>query len=61
MDRKDAFHGEKQHFDVVDVVAIERRARAMQAEVMAGLIRSGWNWLGNRLRRAPTGHAGHAA
>ncbi|WP_209424380.1 hypothetical protein [Pararhodobacter sp. SW119] len=57
MNRKDAFHGEIHHYDVVDVVAIERQARAMQAEVMAGLIRSGWNWLANRLRRAPAGHA----
>jgi hypothetical protein len=42
-------------FGIVDIVAVERQARAMQARVMAELLRSGWNWLNDWLRRAPGG------
>lgn len=42
-------------FDIVDVVAIERQARAMQAQAMAELMRAGWRRVNAWLRRAPAG------
>ncbi len=55
MNRNEALPQGPRQFEIVDVVAIERQARAMQAEAMAGLIRSAWRWIGTRLRRAPIG------
>jgi hypothetical protein len=40
---------------VVDVVAVERQARAMQAQMMAELARVGWRRLTGWVRRAPDG------
>jgi hypothetical protein len=42
-------------FGLVDVVAIERQARAMQAQAMAELLRGGWRRLNAWLGRAPAG------
>ena len=42
-------------FVIVDIVAVERQARAMQAQVMADLLRAGWRRLHGLLRRAPGG------
>lgn len=39
----------------VDIVAVERQARAMQAKAMAEMASGAWNWLVARLRRAPGG------
>ncbi len=39
----------------VDIVTVERQARAMQAKVLAEMLRGGWGWAMARLRRAPEG------
>lgn len=53
MDRRDnELHIE---IDVIDLVSIEREARALRARVMAEGIRAAWNWVAARLRRNPEG------
>ena len=42
-------------YGIVDIVAVERQARAMQAQVMAELLRAGWRRMNGLLRRAPDG------
>jgi hypothetical protein len=42
-------------FGVVDVIAIERQARAMQAQVIADLLRTGWRRVSGWLNRTPDG------
>lgn len=39
----------------VDIVAIERQARAMQAQAVAAMSAAAWGWIVARLRRAPSG------
>ncbi len=39
----------------VDIVAVERAARAMQAKVVGELISGAWGWVVARLRRTPAG------
>ncbi len=41
--------------EMLDLIAIERQARAMQAEVMADLLRAAWRRVAGLLRRAPNG------
>jgi hypothetical protein len=52
-------HGEKfsapANWALVDVVAVERQARAMQAQVLADLLRSAWRGMAGWLRRSPSG------
>ncbi|MCC5987148.1 MAG: hypothetical protein JJT95_05650 [Pararhodobacter sp.] len=43
------------NIEPVDVVAVERQARAMQAQAMAEMIVAAWRWIAARLRRAPAG------
>ncbi len=51
-EKKPVFPGE---YIIVDVVAVERQARAMQSKVMAELVRTGWRRVSGLLRRAPDG------
>ncbi|MCC5999958.1 MAG: hypothetical protein JJU19_03735 [Pararhodobacter sp.] len=39
----------------VDIIAVERQARAMQAQVMAEMLAAAKVWMLARLRRAPGG------
>lgn len=39
----------------IDMIAIERQARAMQAQAMAALLRAGWRRVSGWLRRIPAG------
>lgn len=41
----------------VDIVAIERQARALQAQALAEMSTAAWRWIVARLRRAPVGQA----
>jgi hypothetical protein len=45
----------EQQYQIVDIVAVERQARAMQAQVVAEIVRAGWRRLGAWLRRDPAG------
>ena len=39
----------------VDIIAIERQARALQAQALAEMTSAAWGWIVARLRRAPAG------
>ena len=39
----------------VDIVAVERQARALQAQALAEMTSVAWGWIVARLRRAPAG------
>ncbi len=39
----------------VDIVAVERQARALQAQALAEMTAAAWGWVVARLRRAPFG------
>ena len=39
----------------VDIVAVERQARAMQAKAIAEMTVATWQWIVVRLRRTPAG------
>jgi len=43
------------HVHVVDIVAVERQARAMQAQYVGEAMRSGWRRLAAWLRGNPAG------
>ncbi len=41
-----------QLFDQLDIIAIERAARAERARVIGGFLRAGFRWIGARLAAA---------
>lgn len=41
----------------VDIVAIERQARALRAQAIAEMTTAAWAWVVARLRRAPVAQA----
>jgi len=55
MNRNEKTHHAQPIVGVVDIVAVERQARAMQAQMMAAMFRAAWVWVAARMRRAPEG------
>lgn len=43
------------NIEPVDIVAIEREARAMQGKAIKEMTVATWRWIAARMRRAPAG------
>ena len=55
MNRNDTMFKAMRPLEPVDIVTVERQARAMQAQVMAEMFGAAWRWMAGRLRRSPSG------
>ena len=55
MNRNDTNPQAQSRYDLVDIISIERQARALQAQAMGDMTRAAWRWIAARVRRAPAG------